>query len=103
MPAPVPQFLPDGPLWKRTKEGGGAERRQCSLFSSSGERDRYRIAVALAASGRGGSAYLHQRVRPGNPLRAGLPRNRFPLDGARRRSMMIRCSGCRGERSVLGL
>ncbi|MGC3973213.1 MAG: ferredoxin reductase [Nitrospira sp.] len=58
---------------------GGVGVRQYSLFNSPGERDRYRIAVALAASGRGGSAYLHGCVRPGDPLRVGLPRNRFPL------------------------
>ena len=41
----------------------------------------YRIGVKREAQGRGGSAALHDRVRAGDLLAVGSPRNRFALHG----------------------
>jgi vanillate monooxygenase ferredoxin subunit len=57
--------------------------RQYSLCGAPGARDAYRIAVKNAPDSRGGSRALHQRVRVGDTLVIGDPRNHFALvDGA---------------------
>ncbi|MFZ5733105.1 MAG: PDR/VanB family oxidoreductase [Pseudomonadota bacterium] len=54
-------------------------RRHYSLCNDPAERDCYRIAVALAEPSRGGSAYIHHRLRAGDIIVASTPRNNFPL------------------------
>lgn len=51
--------------------------RSYSLINAE-ENNRYVIAVHLAASGRGGSAYMHNNIRPGARLLVNGPRNHFP-------------------------
>ncbi|MFB8272013.1 PDR/VanB family oxidoreductase [Streptomyces sp. NPDC055955] len=53
--------------------------RQYSL-SSAPEEAGWRIAVLRELEGRGGSAYLHDRVREGDTLLVSVPRNAFALD-----------------------
>ncbi|MGP3776186.1 PDR/VanB family oxidoreductase [Streptomyces sp. SDT5-1] len=53
--------------------------RQYSL-SSAPEDAGWRIAVLREPDGRGGSAYLHDRVREGDTLLVSAPRNTFALD-----------------------
>jgi ferredoxin-NADP reductase len=53
--------------------------RQYSLCGDPANQDAYLIAVLLVADGRGGSAYLHERVSVGDTLGFIGPRNRFPL------------------------
>ncbi|QIY74323.1 2Fe-2S iron-sulfur cluster-binding protein [Streptomyces sp. RLB1-33] len=53
--------------------------RQYSLTSAP-DGPTWRIAVLREPESRGGSAHLHDRVRPGDTLLVGTPRNTFPLD-----------------------
>ncbi|MFJ9086842.1 PDR/VanB family oxidoreductase [Streptomyces sp. NPDC102384] len=53
--------------------------RQYSL-SSGTEEAGWRIAVLREPDGRGGSAYLHDRVEAGDTLLVSAPRNNFALD-----------------------
>lgn len=53
--------------------------RSYSLVNSEAERHRYVIAVKKEEAGRGGSRFLHERVRPGERLRVSAPRNDFAL------------------------
>jgi len=53
--------------------------RSYSLTNAQEERDRYVIAVAREAAGRGGSAHVHDVVRPGDLLDVSGPRNNFAL------------------------
>jgi tetrachlorobenzoquinone reductase len=53
--------------------------RQYSLLNAPGDQDRYVIAVAREAEGRGGSAHMHARLSPGDVLRVSAPRCHFPL------------------------
>lgn len=55
--------------------------RQYSLCSTPGDPG-WRIAVLHEESGRGGSAWLHERIRVGDTLLVGVPRNNFALDPA---------------------
>ncbi|MEQ4306053.1 PDR/VanB family oxidoreductase [Plantactinospora sp. B6F1] len=54
--------------------------RQYSLCGDPADRGRYRIAVLRAAQSRGGSAYVHERLRPGQTVRIEGPRNHFTLE-----------------------
>lgn len=63
--------------------GPGLER-QYSLCSDPADRSAWRIAVLREPDGRGGSAHVHRRMREGDKVRARGPRNRFPLEPARR-------------------
>lgn len=58
--------------------------RQYSLCGDPADRGRYRIGVLHEPSGRGGSAYVHTRLRAGDTLMLSQPRNRFPLVNAER-------------------
>jgi len=53
--------------------------RQYSITNAPGEGDRYRIAVKLDPSSRGGSRYLHDHLDVGDVLEISEPRNGFPL------------------------
>lgn len=63
---------------------GNGMVRQYSLTGSPARQDRYLICVALAADSRGGSRYIHQQLRLGQPLTISAPRNLFPLSAAKR-------------------
>jgi vanillate O-demethylase ferredoxin subunit len=63
--------------------------RQFSLSGDPAARERYEIAVQASREGRGGSAWLHDRVAVGDTLYASLPRNHFRLDPAYRRFILI--------------
>ncbi|GAA1778317.1 PDR/VanB family oxidoreductase [Actinomadura chokoriensis] len=58
--------------------------RQYSLCGDPGETGTYRIAVLYEPDGRGGSAFVHEELRPGQTVRVRGPRNRFPLEDASR-------------------
>ncbi len=62
----VDVYLPDGLV------------RQYSLCNPSWERHRYRVAVLRTDESRGGSMGMH-RLRRGQEVRIGRPRNHFPL------------------------
>ena len=53
--------------------------RQYSLTGSPAERDRYLLCIARESQSRGGSRYIHDTLRPGQPLMISAPRNHFPL------------------------
>lgn len=53
--------------------------RQYSLCGSPGDRHRYRVAVLHVDRSRGGSAHIHEELRPGDLVEVGGPRNHFEL------------------------
>lgn len=56
--------------------------RQYSLANSPFERDRYVLGVGLAPASRGGSAFVHQRLKVGEEVDIGEPRALFGLASA---------------------
>ncbi len=54
--------------------------RQYSLCSDPAERDALEIAVLRETESRGGSAWVHANVKPGDRVRVRGPRNHFRLD-----------------------
>ncbi len=53
--------------------------RQYSLCSDPGDRTAWRIAVLAESPSRGGSRYVHQTLRVGDPVTASAPINHFAL------------------------
>ncbi|MDG4858653.1 PDR/VanB family oxidoreductase [Streptomyces sp. T-3] len=53
--------------------------RQYSLCGDPGDEYVWRVAVLREPAGRGGSAHVHDRLRPGSRLQADGPRNHFQL------------------------
>ena len=60
----------------------GVATRQYSLCGDVDDRGCYRLGVLREAAGRGGSAYVHDVLRPGQRLRVGGPRNHFRLEAS---------------------
>lgn len=58
---------------------GSVTERHYSIVSGEGDRSRYEIAVLREDVGRGGSAFLHEKVKEGDILEISPPRNDFPL------------------------
>ncbi|MEU2006283.1 PDR/VanB family oxidoreductase [Rhodococcus sp. NPDC019627] len=58
--------------------------RQYSLCGPRDDRSRWRVAVLRASESRGGSEWVHDRIRAGDHLRVRGPRNKFPLKSARK-------------------
>jgi ferredoxin-NADP reductase len=56
--------------------------RQYSLSGDPHDRSRYRLGVLREAAGRGGSAYVHEVLRPGDVVEVVGPRNHFRLEPA---------------------
>jgi ferredoxin-NADP reductase len=54
--------------------------RQYSLCGDPADRSRWEVAVLREASGRGGSAYVHDRLAVGDAVRVRGPRNHFRLE-----------------------
>ncbi|ESQ89399.1 hypothetical protein ABAC460_12880 [Asticcacaulis sp. AC460] len=55
--------------------------RQYSLTGLPGEARAYHLGVLKDPHSRGGSQWLHDRLKTGDPLRVSAPRNLFPLHG----------------------
>jgi ferredoxin-NADP reductase len=79
--APLPPWAPGAHVDVLLPNG---LERQYSLCGDPANQDSYRIAVLRENPGRGGSAYLHEQVRPGSMLEIRAPRNNFPLAEADR-------------------
>jgi len=58
---------------------GGGLVRQYSLCGDPADRTAWRVAVLREPHGRGGSAYVHDRLTEGTPVHALGPRNNFAL------------------------
>jgi ferredoxin-NADP reductase len=67
----------------------GGFLREYSLCNDPAERRRYCIAVLREENGRGGSRYLHDEARVGDPVEVSLPRNNFPLHPGAARHLLI--------------
>ncbi|MDO8864223.1 PDR/VanB family oxidoreductase [Haliea sp. E1-2-M8] len=63
--------------------------RSYSLINSTGEQDRYVIAVDEALQSRGGSRWISEQVTAGDVLRISQPKNLFPLQESAPHSVLI--------------
>lgn len=65
--------------------------RQYSLTDALGapQQDRYTVAVGWDANSRGGSHFIHEKLRVGQALRISAPRNLFAMDPAHRKVLLL--------------
>lgn len=65
--------------------------RSYSLVNALGaaQMDEYVVAVGRDVRSRGGSQWVHEMLRVGQPLRLGGPRNHFDMDPAHRRVLLL--------------
>lgn len=63
--------------------------RQYSLCGDPADASRLRIAVLRETDGRGGSAWVHDNVKPGQRLRVRGPRNHFRLDESAAKVILV--------------
>ena len=68
---------------------GNGETRSYSLLNDATETHRYVVAVLRETESRGGSTYVHDRLRDGDVLAATEPANNFPLNEAGERHILI--------------
>jgi len=92
--AVLPGFEPGAHIRVRVDLGGGqSDWRQYSLidFAHGGQAtpDEYRIAVRKEAAGRGGSRFMHERLREGDAIEIEPPKNDFPLHGGPGRAVLL--------------
>lgn len=67
----------------------GTKRNAYSLMSSPYDTSQYQIAVRRVEDGKGGSLALHNNVREGDVLLAGIPANLFPVSKHARHHLFI--------------
>jgi tetrachlorobenzoquinone reductase len=86
----------DGAEWPMVIAGShidlhlpGGMVRSYSLVNAQGEMHRYVIAVSREANSRGGSQYLHEKLRVGELLSLSAPRNSFALRESAAHSIFI--------------
>ena len=63
--------------------------RSYSLLNSQAERHRYVIGVQKDAATRGGSKWVHERIRTGELVTVSAPRNNFPLAEQAKHSILF--------------
>jgi vanillate O-demethylase ferredoxin subunit len=76
---PLPEHAPGSHIDLELPLPGADRRRSYSIVSCPTARERYEIAVLLEEAGRGGSAYMHERVSVGDILECSPPKNGFAL------------------------
>lgn len=72
----LPPFRPGAHLLLHLKNG---MTRAYSLCGDPAVRDRYLVAVKRETAGRGGSAFVHDDLKPGDRVDLSPPRSHFPL------------------------
>lgn len=75
--------------------------RSYSLIGPEESRDAYRIAVGRDPDSRGGSAWMHERLRVEDELEISEPRNDFPLHPGAAHSVLI--AGGIGITPIVGM
>ena len=71
-----------------TLPDGRTALRAYSLTNAPGDTEAYRVAVARADAGRGGSTFLHA-LNEGATINVGSPRNDFPLSMSANETLLI--------------
>lgn len=84
---PLPRWTPGAHIDVECGDTGLS--RQYSLCGDPDDTRAFEIAVLHETAGRGGSAWIHQHVKPGDRLRIRGPRNHFRLDESAARIVFI--------------
>jgi len=85
----LPPFSPGSHVQVIMPDDDREIRNAYSLCSDPRDTSRYRIAVRLQENSRGGSRFMHTRVRPGDKLKITPPANFFAPAGQGKRHLLI--------------
>ncbi|MBS9477699.1 PDR/VanB family oxidoreductase [Ancylobacter radicis] len=85
----VPASGPGAHLRLFLRDGDKVHRNAYSLIANPDDRSHLSIIVRRVAASKGGSAFLHEQVREGDVIEAGLPANLFPVIRTARRHFMV--------------
>lgn len=78
--APLPAFSGGAHVIIEMQDGGTVRRTPYSLMSSPFATNDYQVSIRRDDEGRGGSLYMHRKVKPGLAMRISHPANLFALD-----------------------
>ena len=87
--APLPAFSGGSHIIVVMRGEGRVYRNPYSLLSAPQDLSRYEIGVRRMEESRGGSQFLHDRVREGDRLQIAHPVNLFALDKIARKHLML--------------
>lgn len=87
--APLPPFSGGAHVIVTLQDGGILRRNPYSLVSDPADAGGYEIAVQLARPSRGGSAYIHRQLAPGDTIAIGHPVNLFQPDWRARKHILV--------------
>ena len=86
---PLPLFSGGAQVMVEMQDGDILRRNAYSLISDPEDGSGYEIAVQREDQGRGGSLFMHEKARPGDLMRVGLPVNLFALNLTARKHLLI--------------
>ncbi|MGO4333383.1 2Fe-2S iron-sulfur cluster-binding protein [Labrys sp. KB_33_2] len=85
----LPNFSGGAHVVVEMEDGATLRRNPYSLMSRPGDTACYTISVRRDDKGRGGSMFLHGKVRPGDVIRISHPVNLFPPDQRARKHLLF--------------
>lgn len=86
---PLPVFSGGAHVIVSMRDGAVLRRNPYSLMSSPLDASGYEISVLRVENSRGGSAFLHERLKEGDELTISQPVNLFPVDHRGRKHIMM--------------
>lgn len=78
--APMPIFSGGSHVVVAMRDGDILRRNTYSLMSSPSDTSAYELSILRVENSRGGSAFLHEKLKPGDTLVISQPLNLFPMD-----------------------
>jgi len=72
-----------------TAEDGTTDKRSYSLASDPKDTSAYTLGVLREVEGKGGSAFMHDKLSEGDVIEASNPKNHFPLDDDAEDNLLI--------------
>ena len=86
---PMPVFSGGAHVVVAMRDGKLTRRNPYSLMSAPGDTSAYEISVLRVEQSRGGSAFMHEKVKKGTRLVISQPVNLFPFDQRGRKHLFI--------------
>ena len=87
--APLPAFSGGSHIIVQMQDGEQRYSNAYSLMSSPLDTTSWQIAVRLESPSKGGSRFMHQRVRPGDTLTVSTPNNLFAIEPQARKHLLF--------------
>jgi ferredoxin-NADP reductase len=85
----LPPFSAGSHVMITMREGGRVWRNPYSIMGATADKRGYVISVHCTPGSRGGSAYMHSRVRVGSEIEISRPKNLFSVAVGARKHIMI--------------